>query len=617
MNEDLKQAFVDETSETLTALNNELLELESRPDDPQVMDAIFRRAHTLKGNLGAMGFDDAADLAHAMEDLLDGIRTDQIEVSAATMDALFDAVDALEATTQAVVAETAPEVDIEAIATSLRSHLEAGTGGDEDIASSGPSVGGDVVVHLEPGDLPGADAALVLEQLDTAVDDYETDPPRETLLDGDYDTTIAISTEDTEEVTAILEGLRVVEDIELTADDEPTTASDNDTPDLGGSTEVRSIRIDADRLDALHGLVETLVTAKIAIDRGIHDEDLDAAADGLNTVDKALTQLQAEVMDMRLVPLDHVFSSLPRLVRDLSRSTEKEVELTIEGADVELDRTIVNRLDDPLVHLVRNAIDHGIETPSDRTDAGKPETGHLAISARRDRDTVEIVIEDDGRGMDPDTIRSIAAERGVESEATLAEMPDEEVFDLVFEPGFSTAEEVTDVSGRGVGMDAVNSVVTELEGSIDVDSEPGVGTTVTLRLPVDVAIDDVLFVTIDDQHVGIPVRTIAEIDAVDVLDDLHGEPVVDPGDGYIPVVDLGEALSTALTDGGSSTDDRRMLVRIRPETRDIALACDGVDEQEEVVIRPLEGILQDTEGLSGTTVLGNGNVVPIIDIQTL
>lgn len=615
MNEELRRAFIDETQETLTALNNELIELESNPNDSAVIDAIFRRAHTLKGNLGAMSFGDAAALAHAMEDLLDGIRSGEIHTSPTVMDALFAAVDGLEEVTHAVETGNERDIELDGLEAAIRVQLKDAEE-SEVIEPTNPGGEGDVVVELNPGDLPGADAALVLERLDTVVDDYETTPSRDELLAGEYDDVMTIDTPTPAVVADALEGMRVVDDISTT-DTQEASPADESTVGFTGPDEIRSIRVDVDRLDALHGLVETLVTAKIAIDRGIEEGNMDTATEGLNTVEKALSELQDEVMDLRLVPLETVFSSLPRLVRDLSRDTGKDVELAIDGADVELDRTIVNRLDDPLVHLIRNAVDHGIEPPDERSSVGKPPTGKVSVDARRERDTVVLVIADDGKGLDPEMIRERAVEREVRSREELERMEDEAVFDLIFEPGFSTAEEVTDVSGRGVGMDAVRSVITDLDGSISVESDLGSGTSITLRLPVEVAIDDILFVTVDGRTVGVPVRAVAEIDVVDSIQTLHGEPVVDPGDGYIPVIDLGQALATTTTDGGWDTTQGAMLVRIRPDERDVALACDTVLEQEEVVIRPLTGILSDTPGLSGTTVLGQGNVVPILDLQTL
>lgn len=617
MNDEIRQTFVDETTETLTKLTNELLELEDQPGDQEVIAAIFRRAHTLKGNLGAMGFEDAAGLAHAMEDLLDEIRDGHLEVNADVIDELFEAVDGLEAIIQAVDSGEDHGVDFEEIETRLRTRIESDASSTETSTSSS-DVAGDLVVTLEDGDLPGVDAMMVLESLDAGLDEFTTDPDRAALEDGEYDGSFGLSTSDPEKAMDVLQNQQVIKSIEKNA--KTTSGTDDDSPSSSDpqlNTDVRSIRVNAERLDALHGLVESLVTARISIDRGVQDENLDAASQGLKDLGKALNTLQDEVMDMRLVPLETVFSGLPRLVRDLTKDMDKSVDLSIDGEDVELDRTIVNRLDDPLVHLLRNAIDHGIESPEEREAAGKPATGQVEIKAHRDRDTVIIEVSDDGGGMDPEGIRERAKERDVRSPDELEQMDDEALFELVFEPGFSTAEEVTDVSGRGVGMDAVSQTVSELDGTIDVSSEPGDGTTITLRLPVDIAIDDVLFVTVADRTVGIPVRTIAEIETVDSVKRIRGDPVVDRNDDLIPVVDLGDELGAVTADGGTAQFDNTMLVRIRPEERCVALACDNVLEQEEVVVRPLEGILADTPGLSGTTVLGEGNVVPIIDVHTL
>lgn len=622
MNDALRRAFVEESTETITKLNNELLRLEADSSDREAIDGIFRRAHTLKGNLGAMGFDEPAKIAHVMEDVLDAIRAGEIPVEADVIDALFAGLDALEATVAGIEQTGEPAaLGDESVLDDLQATLDDPSPSEVDEADHVPSPvsSGDAFVHLTPGPMPGVDAMLVLRHLDAAVGDFETDPPPDQLEAGEYDDGFALSTDDLEQAIDAMSGLKPVATIDELAEPSSPPASD-ETPAVSRSTEVRSIRVDARQLDELHGLVETLVTARIAIDRGIGQGDLDAAKDGLTTVDKALAQLQDEVMSMRLVPLDTVFGTLPRLVRDLARETDKEIDFAMTGTDVELDRTIVNRLDDPLVHILRNAVDHGIEAPDDREAAGKDPTGHIEIRAERVRDTVHIEIEDDGGGIDPETIRSIATERGVKSAAELSTMPDEEVFDLIFEPGFSTASEVTDVSGRGVGMDAVTRTIRELEGTISVDSTPGHGTVVRLRLPVEIAIDDVLFVTVDGQHFGVPIRAVAEIARGDNLTRINGAPMVDHDDGLIPIVDLGEQLSTAASvpDGGQSMPDAdSMIVRIRPEVRHVALACDHVTEQEEVVIRPLEGILRETPGLSGTTVLGDGNVVPILDVNTL
>jgi two-component system chemotaxis sensor kinase CheA len=265
------------------------------------------------------------------------------------------------------------------------------------------------------------------------------------------------------------------------------------------------------------------------------------------------------------------------------------------------------------MHVLRNAVDHGIEPPDEREAAGKPREGSIELRASRERDHVTITVEDDGRGLDADELRETAMEKGVRSETELDSMEDTEVYDLVFHPGFSTAEEVTDVSGRGVGMDVVHSTVKQLDGSVNVESGEGEGTTVTLRLPVSVAIVKVLFVEVGDEEYGVPIKNIDEVSRLTGVKTIDERPVVEHDDDIYPVIDLGEELDVP----GETANGDSMVLRIRKSERRAALRCDAVNKQEEVVVKPLEGILSGIAGLSGTAVLGDGNIVPILDVVTL
>jgi two-component system chemotaxis sensor kinase CheA len=307
---------------------------------------------------------------------------------------------------------------------------------------------------------------------------------------------------------------------------------------------------------------------------------------------------------------------------------------------------------DPLVHVLRNAVDHGIESPDEREAAGKDPTGHVRLTAERERDHVIIEVADDGGGLDPDQLREKAVDEGVKTQEAVEAMEDDEVYDLVFHPGFSTAEEVTDVSGRGVGMDVVRTTARDLDGSVSVESDPGEGTTVRFRLPVTVAIVKVMFVDVGGTEYGIPIKSIAEVARADDVEEVHGDEVVRHEDDLYPVVRLNERLGeidptaaeppteTPAADGGVAADepgddgfvpadptatdgsgegqtDAGMLVRIREETRQVALHCDAVLDQEEVVVKPLDGPLSGTPGLSGTAVLGDGDVVAVLDVVSL
>ena len=758
-----RAAFVAEAEDGITDLNNALLALEADPEDAEAMDDVFRVAHTLKGNAAAMGYEDVSDFGHALEDLLDAVRQGDREVTPELMDLLFEGVDAVEA----MVSEIADTGDVSTDPSDLESRLremeEHGTvGGDadgddagaddsadpeaaaEDDADDGaesdadeevpdvsvpepPAAAADLPdpvayadVTIGDAQMPGVDAALVLQALDEQFDGHVTDPAPEALEDGEYDESFdAFVGGDDPEVVA--EGLRALTQVEAatavavggddatesadsdaesadadaeaealepadadsveddaedapepaaTDADEETEPSDDggdaeqsddaespsdDSGSSGGSDsksgdEIKSIRVDVDQVDELYGLVEQLVTSRIKLRREI--EGTDAESDALDELDKLASSLQDTAMDMRLIPFSQVSDSFPRLVRDISRDLDKRIDFEIEGDDVELDRTILTEMRDPLVHVLRNAVDHGIESPEEREAAGKDPTGHVSLTAERERDHVIIEVSDDGGGLDPDQLREKAVDEDVKSREAVEAMEDDEVYDLVFHPGFSTAEEVTDVSGRGVGMDVVRTTARDLDGSVSVESEPGEGTTVRFRLPVTVAIVKVMFVDVGGTEYGIPIKSIAEVARADDVEEVHGDEVVRHEDDLYPVVRLNERLGeidptaaeppteTPAADGGVAADepgddgfvpadptatdgsgegqtDAGMLVRIREETRQVALHCDAVLDQEEVVVKPLDGPLSGTPGLSGTAVLGDGDVVAVLDVVSL
>ncbi|ELZ25747.1 chemotaxis protein CheA [Halosimplex carlsbadense 2-9-1] len=727
MDDQYLDAFIRESEEAITDLNNSLLDLEADPDDQAAMDQIFRTAHTLKGNFGAMGFEDASDLAHAIEDLLDAMRQDEMAVTPERMDLIFAGVDTIEVIVREIESEGESTTDTAETVAQLRAVLEESdfdseSGGAPDPAALGSSdsaVDGDdgaaadgddappvenfdvsaddaegrVVradVSVGEGDMLGVDAMLALDRITATFDLLDADPGREAVESGEFEDTFALALDapDADAAAAELDAIGAVEDADVVdvtdalagADDggadesdagDADGAGDGGGPDPAGDAtpaaagdddgahvdEIKSVRVDVDQLDDLHGLVEQLVTSRIKLRRAVETDDLAGASENLNELDKITANLQNTVMDMRLIPLKKVVGKFPRMVRDLSRELDKDVEFTIEGEDIELDRTILTEISDPLMHIIRNALDHGIEAPAEREAAGKDPTGQVELRASRERDHVIIEVEDDGAGLDVEGIERKAIEKGVRSSDEIEAMSDSAIYDLVFHPGFSTADEVTDTSGRGVGMDVVHDTVTQLDGSVSVDSEPGEGTTVSLRLPVTMAIVKVLFVEVGDEEYGVPLKNVDEITRTSAVKQINGNDVIKHNDDIYPVVDLAERFDvpgthaaadaegaeTAATDGGEPADgdaagavasagsdgatgavdaagaggDEGMLVRIRESERQVALRCDQVNSQEEVVVKPLEGILSGTPGLSGTAVLGDGNIVHILDVVTL
>ena len=445
---------------------------------------------------------------------------------------------------------------------------------------------------------------------------------------GDADGSIEAEDADTGSTPGSFEDPGFSDAPEATADDGPDVDEDRldrirtlgvptRDDDAGvGAAGTQSIRVDVESLDRMLNMVEGLVTSRARLRRAlIENEPREVLEDELDDLEDVTSELQDTVMDVRLVPLRTAVNKLPRIVRDVAREEDKQVSFEMVGEDVELDRSILDEIGDPLVHLVRNAVDHGIETPDVREDAGKEPEGSVELRATRERDRVTIVVEDDGAGIDADAIREAAVEEGIHTRSEVDSMDDSDVYELIFHAGFSTAAEVTDVSGRGVGMDVVSETVDRLDGSVTVESEQGEGTTITMELPVTLAIAEVLFVDVGGEEYGIPIKTVDEIGPVVGVETQDGQEVLvsDGGEDRRQLIRLDEALSTP----GRSDPNTGMLVHLRDDVREAAIHCDQVREQQEVVVKPFEGVLGDVPGLSGASVLGDGDVVTILDVETL
>ncbi|MFC5970999.1 ATP-binding protein [Halomarina salina] len=406
---------------------------------------------------------------------------------------------------------------------------------------------------------------------------------------------------------------------------------------------VQSITVDVENAEALLSMVEELTATRFRLESALEGARSEETVDALSGLQSVTANLRGTVMNLRLMPFETATRDLQRLVRDTARAQDKRVSLDVSGREVGLDRSVIDSIGAPLVHIVRNAVDHGIEPPEAREAVGKDPQGSVEVRAERARDGVVIEIEDDGRGIDVNAVRQRVVDNDMLSAEEAADLSPEELYPYVFEPGFSTAEEVTDVSGRGVGMDVVDRVTSDLGGSVTVESTPGEGTTVRLRLPITVAVAEVMFVQSGDERYGIPMTAVAEVEDPSVVATDEGERHVVAGtvgervpagtdsvpagtdsasadsdgesadaDARLPLVRLAEAFDTPGTH-----DETGVAVRLRPETRQAALYCDRVVETREVVIRPFEGALGEVPGLSGATLLGDGELVNIIDVATI
>lgn len=667
------QDFIRESEENITELNNSLLELENDPNDEDAMDSIFRTAHTLKGNFAAMGFQSGSDLAHAIEDLLDEIRHGRMAVTPEIMDHVFAGVDEIAAILAEIEthgeSKTDPSATIQDIRTTLATDgtqpvdatLDAETDHSTEVTDSGsaleklddPSALADVdtVFHakvtMRDSQMKGVDSMFVLGEVTENFDLLGAVPSVEVIDEGEYDDgfDLFVTGGDEAEVIDVVEGVGKVESAtvsDVTGQIANAVGEVNDSPDSGvesmatveptdetggadgppdtdesdtrtGGDEIQSIRVGVDQLDDLHGLVEQLVTSRIKLRRSVEQDELGSASDNLDELDKITTSLQDTVMDMRLVPLKKIVDKFPRLVRDLARTQEKEIDFEMEGKSIELDRTILNEIRDPLMHLLRNAVDHGIEPPAEREANGKPRTGTIHLRGVRERDRVTIEVADDGGGIDADTLKTKAVSKGVLTRQEADALSDEEAYELIFHAGFSTTDEITDVSGRGVGMDVVKNTIKRLDGDIHVDSEIGGGTAISLSLPVTVAIVKVLFVESGEEEYGIPIKNVDEIRRMGAVQHIEGEEVITHDDTVYPLVRLGRALEVP----GETKNGDGMLVRVNESQRQVAIHCDSVSRQEEVVVKPFEGILSGIPGLSGAAVLGEGDVVTILDVESL
>lgn len=377
-----------------------------------------------------------------------------------------------------------------------------------------------------------------------------------------------------------------------------------------------TVRVDTKRLDDIMNMVGELVLVRNRLVRlGIEldDETLQKAVGNLNVV---TADLQASVMKTRMQPIKKVFGRFPRVVRDLARSLKKEIELDLVGEETDLDKNLVDALADPLVHLVRNSVDHGIETPDVREAAGKPRTGKVVLSAEQEGDHILLIIRDDGGGMDPDKLRGIAVKRGVMDQEAADRLSNAECFNLIFAPGFSTKTEISDVSGRGVGMDVVKTKITQLNGSIDIDSQMGVGTVISIKVPLTLAIMPTLMVMLGDQAFALPLVNVNEIFHLDLTrtNVVDGKEVVMVRGKPIPLYYLKRWLTRESTPQG---EEAGHVVVVTVGTQKVGFVVDQLVGQEEVVIKPLGQMLQGTDGMSGATITGDGRIALILDVPGL
>lgn len=562
--------FLIEADELIASLDSNLVALESAPGDLELLNGIFRAAHTIKGTSSFLGFEQVTTLTHKMEDILNRLRKAELGVTPEIMDVLLESLDILKVLLEHVRDRTGDEVDLDDILARLVAANQGAVPEEADPANqAGPSAAG----H----------EGRSKEAVPRAVD----------------------------EPTAVA----------ADAVGESTAATRRNAVSVKGS-DCQTIRVDVNRLDALMNLTGELVLSRNSLLQTINAmnksgeasasmEQLGRGAAGLNYI---TTELQLAIMKMRMQPIGKVFSKFPRMVRDLARELGKNIELTLKGETTELDKSVIEEIGDPLVHIVRNSCDHGLESPEERAAQGKPVVGHVIMSAGQEGSNIVIKVLDDGRGLDLEAIRAKAVERGMISESDAARLADREILRFIFAAGFSTAKVVSDVSGRGVGMDVVRTNIEKLNGLIELDSMPGAGTTITIKLPLTLAIIQGLLVESDDEVYILPLSSVHETVRSEHTSVyyVNRRPVMRLRDEIIPLMNLGKVLRRNVE--GFALTEKPYVVVVGLADRKLGIMIDRFLGQEEVVIKSLGRYLGSTAGVAGATILGDGRIRLIVDL---
>ncbi len=643
------ELFLTESREHVSAINHSLLELErggGGSDGGESVGAIFRSVHTIKGMSATMGYGPVASLSHELETLLDNVRRGARAVDAQLMELLFQSADVLENAIEGAVQGRLDAPEVGPLVARLRAD-GARAGGASALASEVALAEGEwsalppagegllVRVRLARGtQLKAVRAFLVVQAARKLGDVVACSPPLEQLQADEFDHDFAIRLV-TDHVPADVEtSLRSAGDVaevrtgdDARAEEVPrqtmefsvsdlsgVAAPAADAPAVAGVRQQRSVRIDLRRLDTLMNLIGELVITRGRLLQLAGASDDPALVEAVAQASRLVADLQDEIMTSRMVPVWQVFDRFPRLVRDAARSVGKEVEFEIEGKDVELDRSMLEEVGDPIVHLLRNAVDHGIEQPADRIAKGKPRAGRLTLSALRDRSAVAIRVSDDGRGIDRDRVLTRAQESGL-IEAGRTELSEEELVRIIARAGFSTADRVTDLSGRGVGVDAVYNRVRSLGGSVDIRSVKDEGTTVTLRLPLTLAIVRSLLARIGDETYAVPMTHVSETVELRpaILRSLKGREVLVLRDEVLPLV----RLRTLVDFNGPLPPGREQVIVVELAERRAAVVVDALIGQQEIVVKQFDGVHDARTLFGGATILGDGAPALIIDVSSL
>jgi len=615
-----QQEFLQEAKEFLDVFNRSFINLEK--GDMDALNEIFRCAHTLKGMAGFMGYKNLETLCHRLENVLSEIRNGNVQPTGDVIDLMLTSVDYIDEILVKIEVDEDPDsVVVDDVIKKLESLIGSSPADKSEIKMNSTGEDYNLKLDITLSDdcvMKSIRAILILKKLNEIAKVVKTVPDESDLEDGNFEEKFSVylnTDKNVDEIETILKAIGEIEKIEFHEVNRTPVTSRKPEDFRKGKLSSESIRVNVEQLDTIMNLVGELVISKNRFVDISRKYDIPELKEALSIMEKSITSLQDEIMRIRMVKIEKIFNKFPRMVRDLSKKLNKNIELIIVGQETELDRTIIDEINDPLVHLIRNAVDHGIESPEERVKAGKGETGRIKLSARREKNNIIIEIEDDGRGLDLEKIKRKALKNGLISQSEIDAMSEDEIKMLIFEPGFSTKKGVTELSGRGVGMDVVKTKVERLGGSVKIFSEKGKGTRVRIILPPTVAIVKSLLVKVSEDIYAIPISSVVKIMVVNEnnLRNIQGTEILYVRGETIPTLRLRNVFKS----GNGKSGEEEIGIIVEKEREKYALIVDSIVDMQEIVIKPLENFLAKTRGLGGVTILGNGMVVPILDVPTL
>ncbi|EHN61372.1 chemotaxis protein CheA family protein [Listeria innocua ATCC 33091] len=617
MTTNMLDLFIEEASEHLQALNDNLLQLEKDPTNGQLVSEIFRSAHTFKGMSATMGFQQVADLTHAMENVLDEVRNNRLAVTEHLVDIIFTCTSHLETMVSDIQHGGQGAADISKTVADLEALLHPEQETDTAVEKTYR-----IAIQIEEAAiLKAVRAVMCLERLAEMGIISETTPDREAIELEEFEHSFEVvleSAQTKEEIEAVIldiseiEKVTVTEEVEEVQIIEPIKKAAKQTTKR---LENKTIRVQLEKIEKLMNVFEESVIERARIDEIAEKTNNKELMEHLGRFSSISKEIQNGLLNMRMVPVDSVFNRFPKMVRTLAKELGKKIDLVIEGADTEVDKIVIDEIGDPLVHLIRNSVDHGAETVEVRRKNGKNETATINLKAFHSGNNVVIEIVDDGAGINKRKVLEKAIAKNVVTRAESTKMTDSEIFDLLFDSGFSTADQVSDLSGRGVGLDVVRNTILKIGGKISVESSENAGSTFRIEIPLTLSIIQSMLVATSERRYAVPLANVAEAITINPADiqHVHGKDLINYRETIIEVLDLGECFhETPLTD----TDELLLLV-VKNAKRTFGLIIKDIIGQREIVLKTLGGFFSESQiAFSGATILGDGRVVLILNLET-